>query len=54
MNVRDKLALKRLARHAGVAEKDMRQRLILQADDAELKTLELDTAGWDDYFGVTR
>lgn len=47
------LALKRLARRDAVTEKGMIQRLILAADDAVLKTLELDTAGWDEYFGVT-
>jgi hypothetical protein len=47
------LALKRLARRDGITEKEMIQRLILAADDAVLKTLELDTAGWDGYFGVT-
>jgi hypothetical protein len=47
------LALDRLARHYGVTRRVMLERLILEADDAILKGLELDSPGWDAYMAVT-
>jgi hypothetical protein len=54
ISVKAALALKRLARHQGVTAKEMMERLIVEADAAVLRGLELETAGWDDYFAVTR
>lgn len=47
------LALERLSRSYGVTKRAMIERLVVDADDAVLKTLELDTAEWDQYFAVT-
>ncbi len=47
-------ALVRLARHHGITRRIMLERLLVEADDAILGTLELDTPEWDIYFGVTQ
>ncbi len=47
------LALVRLARREGVSQRTMIERLVKQADDAVYATLELDSAEWDEYSGVT-
>lgn len=44
------LALGRLARRYGVTKRAMLERLILEADDAELRSLDPDTEAWDAYF----
>lgn len=46
-------ALTRLARHHGLTRRALVERLLLAADDAILRTLDLDTPAWDAYFGVT-
>jgi hypothetical protein len=48
------LALDRLARHHGITRRTMLERLLVEADDAILGTLELDTPEWDAYFGITQ
>ncbi|MCG5534246.1 hypothetical protein LRF89_12455 [Halorhodospira sp. 9621] len=45
------LALGRLARRYAVTKRAMLERLILEADDAEIQSLDPDTAAWDAYFG---
>jgi len=47
-------ALDRLARHHGITQRTMLERLIVEADDAVLHTLDLDTPEWDVYFAVTQ
>jgi hypothetical protein len=47
-------ALNRLARRHGATKRQILERLICNADDAILKTLELDTPEWNTYFGVTQ
>jgi hypothetical protein len=47
------LALERLARHHGVTQREMLERLILDADDRIVKALDPDSAAWAEYFGVT-
>ena len=44
------LALARLSRRYGVTNREMLERLIKDADEQVLATLELDSAGWDEYF----
>jgi hypothetical protein len=45
-------ALKRLARHHGVSQREMLERLIEDADERIRKRLRSD-AEWDEYFCVT-
>lgn len=45
-------ALKRLAKRHGVSSRHILEQLICDADVAILKTLELDTPKWDEYFNV--
>lgn len=47
-------ALRRLARHHGTSQRETIERLIIDADDQRMKTLDLDTPEWNQYFGVTR
>lgn len=47
-------ALDRLARHHGITRRAILERLIVEADDVILGTLDLDTPEWDSYFGVTQ
>lgn len=47
------LALARLARHEGVSQRQVLERLILQADDQVYASLELDSPEWAKYSGVT-
>ncbi len=46
--------LNRLARHHRITRRLMLERLIVEADAAILRTLDLDTPEWDAYFGVTQ
>ena len=46
-------ALDRLAKHHRITKRHMLERLIVKADAAILRTLDLDTPDWDAYFGVT-
>lgn len=45
------LALARLARHHGISQRAMLERLIVQADDAILQQIELESEEWGRYFG---
>ena len=47
------LALTRLARHRGVTQRAMLERLILEADRKIVGKLAPGTAEWDTYFAVT-
>jgi hypothetical protein len=47
------LALDRLTRRYGVTKRVMLERLICEADDAILKTMEFDSAELNDYLDVT-
>jgi hypothetical protein len=47
------LALDRLARRYGVTKRQMVERLISEADDAILKTMEFDSAELNNYLDVT-
>ena len=44
------LALARLSRRYGVTNRKMLERLIKDADEQAMATLELDSAEWDEYF----
>jgi hypothetical protein len=46
------LALKRLANRYGVTKRTMIERLVIAEDERIIKTLELDSQEWDDYFNV--
>jgi hypothetical protein len=46
-------ALDRLARRYAVTKREMIERLVLEADAAILKSLELDSPDWDEYMNVT-
>ena len=46
-------ALQRLAEHEGISQRQLIERLLLNADDEIVDTLALDTPQWDHYFGVT-
>jgi hypothetical protein len=46
-------ALRRLAQHHGISQREMLERLILDADDRIVKALDPDSAAWAEYFGVT-
>ncbi|MFZ4859112.1 MAG: hypothetical protein ACOYL3_22265 [Desulfuromonadaceae bacterium] len=48
------LALDRLAQRYRVTRREMLERLITDADDVILKTLQIDTPEWDIYLTVTR
>lgn len=45
------LALARLARHEGVTQRAVLERLVRAADDAVLRGIEPETPAWDMYFG---
>jgi len=45
------LALGRLARRYGVTKRAMVERLIVEADEAELRRMDPDSPEWDAYFG---
>ena len=45
------LALARLARHRGVTQREMLERLITTADDRITRRLDPGTPGWAKYFG---
>lgn len=47
-------ALDRLANRYTVTRREMIERLILEADNAILKTLDCDSVEWGDYMNVTR
>lgn len=47
-------ALKRLAKRHGVSRRCILEQLICEADAVILKTLELETPQWDEYFEVPR
>lgn len=47
-------ALRRLSKRYGISQREMLERLILDADDAILKTLGADSPELDSYIGVTR
>ena len=53
VSVKTDLALERLAKHYCVTKREMLERLICEADDAIMKTIELDTPDWDAYMNVT-
>ena len=46
-------ALIRLSKHYSVTKKELLERLMFEADDAILKSLEMDTPEWDAYLNVT-
>ncbi len=47
-------ALNRLAQRYRVTRRQMLERLVIEDDDAILKTLQIDTPEWDTYLTVTR
>ena len=47
-------ALYRLAKHHGITRRAMLERLVVEADAAILRTLDLDTPEWDAYLAVTQ
>jgi hypothetical protein len=47
------LALARLARHHGISQRAMLERLIATADERITKGLDPDTPEWEAYFKVT-
>jgi hypothetical protein len=47
------MAVKRLARRYAVTQRDMLERLILEADKRVLDGLDSEGAEWDRYFSVT-
>ncbi len=47
-------ALRRLARHHGVTQKQILERLIKAEDDRILASLDMRTPAWDGYFGVKK
>ena len=47
------LALDRLVRRYGVTKREFLEKMILEADEAILRTLDLETPEWDRYFGIT-
>ena len=54
ISVRAYFALRRLARHHGISQREMIERLAIQADDQIWKTLDYDKPEWNQYIGVTR
>lgn len=46
-------ALNRLANRYGVTQREMLERLVCEADDAILKTIDLASPEWGDYMCVT-
>ena len=46
-------ALQRLAEHEGISQRNLIERLLLNADDEIVERLEPDTPQWEQYFGVT-
>ena len=51
LNTGASLALARLARHEDITQREVLERLIVGADDANLAGLELDSEEWAVYFG---
>jgi hypothetical protein len=51
LSTRAFLALGRLARHQGMAQRAVLEQIIIAADDAILAGLELDSPEWEKYFG---
>lgn len=47
------LALKRLSKHQGIPQRQILERLIIEADAQVWKDMEIDTEEWDKYFLVT-
>ena len=47
------LALGRLAQHYGATQREILEKLILDADQLIVNTLDLDSEDWSKYFGVT-
>lgn len=47
------LALERLAHHYGVTQREMLERLIMDADTDIIQGLDPDTSAWDEYMRVT-
>ena len=47
------LALGRLAKRYGVTQREMLERLILEANQQIVKSLDIDSQEWSDYFNVT-
>lgn len=47
-------AIGRLARHHGLTKKELIERMVSADDERIIAGLELDTAGWDQYFGKLR
>ena len=54
VSVSTHLALDRLAQRYRVTRRQMIERLVAEADDAILKTLQIETPEWDEYMIVTR
>ena len=50
VNTGASLALARLSKHNGLTRREMLERLITTADDANLAGLELDSPEWEAYF----
>lgn len=48
------LALKRLAARYGVTQREMLERLVSEADQTIIETLDSDSPEWGRYFSVTR
>jgi len=44
------LALRRLSCHYGVTKREMVQRLVAEADDKIVQTLDTDKSEWEEYF----
>jgi len=53
ISVRAYFALRRLARHHGISQREMIERLAIQTDDQILKSLDFDKPEWDQYLGVS-
>jgi hypothetical protein len=46
-------ALDRLARSYGVTKRDLLEKMLIEADNKIVTSLELDSQEWDKYYGVT-
>jgi hypothetical protein len=46
-------ALRRLARHQGLSQRAVLERLVIDADQAIFDALEFETPEWEAYLGVT-
>lgn len=54
LSTRAALAINRLARHHQIDPRDVIERLVLAADHQISEGIDLDSAQWDQYFGLRR